>query len=437
MIPHAKIITSDNFLTLDWHMICLIDGNNFFVSCERVFNPKLHKKPVIVLSSNDGCVISRSNEAKALGIKMAQPLFEIKELVAKENVQIFSSNFQLYNDMSKRMMSVISELSPKIEVYSIDEAFCHLNFIPINELNQYGWQIKNKIKQYIGIPCSVGISHTKVLAKIANKIAKKSKKALGVLALIEEKHIEYALSITAVNDIWGIGKQYSKILNKNKIYTAKEFRDADSKFIQKNLSIVGLRIQKELRKENCLEITELNPPQKSITVSRSFSKLASSLNNLLSPLTYFVSIGCAKLRAQKLETASVCVWINSNRFAKNTKYYSNAYTFKLSFQTSSDFHVLSAAIEGLSKIYREGYLYKKCGISFLDLRPESMQPSNLFDTRNIEEERMLFKTIDQIEAKFGHCSVLIAQGIDYSWKPNISFKSPDFSTDLLQLMKIK
>lgn len=414
-------------------MICLIDGNNFFVSCERVFDVTLHNLPVIVLSSNDGCVISRSQEAKQLGIKMGQPVFELKSLLKEKQVKVFSSNFVLYRDMSERMMQVIADCVPRMEVYSIDEAFCYLDSIPPETLTQYGWEIKNKIKDCIGIPCGIGISYTKVLAKIANNLAKKSQKANGVLILIEDRHIDYALSATKVEDVWGIGRQFTKLLNANGIYTAKEFRDADPKWVQKNMSIVGVRLQKELRKEICFEIG-FELPQKSITVSRSFSKRISHLEELISPLTYFVSSGAANLRKQKLETSTIGVYLQTSRFIEPHKRYSNSHFIKLPFSTSSDFHLLKAAIQCLEHIYRTGFFYKKCGIYLTDLKFETNFPSSLFDLRDIQKERNLFSAVDNIKDKFGHHAICLSDALDYSWKPLCSNRSREFTTNLNEIL---
>lgn len=419
-------------------MIGLIDGNNFFVSCERIFNPKLTNIPVIVLSNNDGCVIARSEEVKKLGVKMGQPIFEMKDLITKHNIRVFSSNFVLYGDISDRIMSIISEFSPQIETYSIDEAFCNLSFIENNTLSltEYGWKIKNRIKKCVDIPCGIGISYTKVLAKIANRIAKKSPKANGVLALVEDSHIDYALSITDVEDIWGIGKQYAKFLKKNGINTAKDFRDADEKWVEKNMTIVGLRMLKELRKESCIELETLSKPKKSIVVSRSFAKYITTFDELISPLSYFVSSGCAKLRKQKSETCQIGIYLRTNPFAKNRKQYSTFRMVDLPFYTNCDFHIMKAAELCLKSIYKEGFEYKKCGVYFFKLSPQSDLPSNLFDRRNIVKERQIFHSFDQIKHKFGMGSIYLATASDYSWKPKFILKSPSYTTNIEEIISI-
>ena len=417
-------------------MICLIDGNNFFASCERVFNPKLKNAKILILSNNDGCVISRSNEAKAIGIKMGQPIFELKDLIVKENIQVFSSNFVLYGDMSDRMMNIIGEFSPHLEVYSIDEAFCDISFIEnkFEKLNDYGWNIKNRIKKCTGIPCGIGISYTKVLAKIANRIAKKSQKANGVLALVDDAHINYALSITDVEDIWGVGRQYAKLLKKNGIFTAKEFRDANENWVLKNMTLVGLRIQKELKKESCIELETFSKPKKSIVVSRSFAKYLKSYEELLSPFSYFVSAGCAKMRKQKSESCQIGIYLRTNPFSKNKKQYRIYKNISLPFYTSCDFHIMRAVELCLKSIYKEGYDYKKGGVYFFGLSPQSNLPSNLFDTRNILKERIIFDKYDFIKNKFGASSLFLASASDYAWKPKFILKSPHYTSNISELI---
>jgi len=251
-------------------MILLIDGNNFYVSCERVFNPKLRNKPVVVLSNNDGAIVSRSNEAKALGIKMGQPFFEIKDLIKKHDIKYFSSNYALYGDISSRIMKILNQFSPEVEVYSIDEAFIDVSHVKLQKLNEFGWEIKNTIYQNTGIPCGIGISYTKSLAKVANKIAKKSIKANGVLALYEQRHIDEALRRTEINDIWGIGRKYAKKLKENNINFASDFIIQEEDLIRKNFTINGLNILRELKGIPCIELELFHEPKQSITVSRSF-----------------------------------------------------------------------------------------------------------------------------------------------------------------------
>lgn len=419
-------------------MIGLVDGNNFYVSCERVFDPALKYAKVVVLSNNDGCIISRSNEVKALGIKMGQPIFELKDVIERENIKVLSSNFALYGDMSSRMMSVISEFSTKVEIYSIDEAFLDLSFIPADTLalGQYGREIRNRIKMYTGIPCGIGISHTKVLAKIANRIAKKSTKANGVLALVDDKHIDYALSITKVGDIWGIGRQYSKLLERNGIKTALDLRDADEKWVLKKMTIVGSHIQRELRKQSCIPLEKFANKKKSIIVSRSFSNYIKNFDGLLAPLTHFVSSGCGKLRKQKSETAQIGVYLRTNPFATHKKQYSAFQVAILPFYTSCDFHVLRAAVECLKSIYKEGYDYKKSGVYFFGLKNESNCPSNLFDTRDIVKERALFSSFDAVKDRFGHNAITLALALDYSWKPKFIKKSRSYTTNISELMTV-
>jgi len=417
-------------------MIGLIDGNNFFVSCERVFNARLHQKPVLVLSNNDGCVISRSNEAKSLGIKMGQPVFELRSLIKDKKIHVFSSNPDLYRNMSSRMMSVIAEHVQNLEVYSIDEAFCDLSFISNADLDSYGQNIRKKIKQYIGIPCGIGISHTKVLAKLASEFAKKSKKNSGVCTLIRDDHIEYALSCTKVEDIWGIGKRSSRLLNHNRIYTAKEFRDTDPVWIRKKLSIVGLRLQNELKKSPCLGLETIAQDKKSITVSRTFSKYIQNFNDLIPPLSYFVSSASAQLRAQKSVVNRIGVYLTTNHFSQSQTQYLNYKTSLLPAYTSSDFLLTKHAISALKTIYKSGYSYKKCGIYLSGLKSDQYEKTLFWNETESLREKQLFKTIDLVKEKFGFNSIQIADALGSSWKPFSLQRSQNFSTSLDEVMTV-
>lgn len=369
---------------------------------------------------------------------MGQPFFEIKDLIAKRKIKVFSSNFVLYGDISHRMMSIISNFSPEVETYSIDEAFCDLSFIERDTLllTEYGWKIKNSIKQCVGIPCGIGISYTKVLAKIANRIAKKSPKANGILALVEDSHIDYALSITDVEDIWGVGRQYAKLLKKNGINSAKDFRDADEKWVEKHMSVVGLRILKELKKQNCINLKTFVEPKKSIVVSRSFTKYLTTYEEILSPISYFVSSGCAKLRKQKYEASQIGIYLRTNPFAKNRMQYSIFRAVDLAFYTNCNFHIMQAAEVLLKNIFKEGYEYKKCGVYFFRLSPESNLPSNLFDNRDILKERKLFQKYDLINKKFGTGSIFLSSSMDYSWKPKFVLRSPEYSTNINSVITV-
>jgi DNA polymerase V len=306
----------------------IVDCNNFYVSCERVFNPKLVGKPVVVLSNNDGCVVARSNEAKALGIKMGVPVFQISRLMKTHNVQALSSNYALYADMSQRIMNTLSRFTPDVEIYSIDEAFLDLSQFKQYDLTDYGHKIRSTIKQWTGIPVSIGIAETKTLAKIANKIAKKSVKAEGVLNLTASPYLNRALEITDVGDVWGIGRSYSKFLNTYGIHNALQLLDADDKFIKKRMGITGIRLLNELRGIPCYALEQFPYPKKGISVSRTFKNSIESLDDLKEAVAAYASIGAEKLRKEHSVAGVIMVFLMTNRFKKEN-YYVNIKNIRL------------------------------------------------------------------------------------------------------------
>ncbi len=417
-------------------MIALIDGNNFYVSCERVFNPKLRNKPVVVLSNNDGAIVSRSNEAKALGIKMGQAFFEIKDLIKKHDIQYFSSNYELYGDMSARLMKCLEAFSPDVEVYSIDEAFMDLSHIPKQKLNEMGWKIKNTVYQNTGIQCGVGISFTKSLSKIANKIAKKSLKANGVLALYEQKHIEEALKRTEVKDIWGIGYQYSKKLNEFGVFFANQFIELDEFFLRKHFTIQGLNMARELKGVPCIELQLFSEPKKSITVSRSFGNSVKNREDIFGALANHIVIACKKLRQEQLEAQYFTVYLSTSYHKGD--FYSESINIRLPYYSCYTPDYLKFAKLALIKIFKENKEYKKCGIVLFDLKQRSFLPSNLFDFREIQKESMITSVVDKINDLNGMFTINFADSFDKkTWIAKRGFVSKKFSTNINELIEIK
>ncbi len=306
-------------------VFALLDCNNFYVSCERVFNPRLENRPVIVLSNNDGCAVARSNEAKALGIKMGSPFFKIRHILDYHKVQVFSSNYALYGDMSMRVMQTLAAFTPAMEIYSIDEAFLDMTRFTFTGLTDYGTTIRQKVKQDTGIPVSIGIATSKTLAKVANKIAKKSARANGVLDLTNTTYQDKALEITPVADVWGIGRKYAAFLTMRGIKTAKDFKYADPKMIQKKMGINGIKTQKELCGESCYPMEENPPSKKSISVSRSFKKPVTDKNDLSEAVCSYIARGAEKLRKQNSLAEAMTVYVTTNRF-KQENFYCNATT---------------------------------------------------------------------------------------------------------------
>ncbi|WGL60616.1 Y-family DNA polymerase [Pigmentibacter sp. JX0631] len=416
-------------------MIALVDGNNFYVSCERVFNPKLNNKPVVVLSNNDGAIVSRSAEAKALGIRMGQPFFEIKDLIKKHNIQYLSSNYELYGDMSARLMKILEYFSPEVEIYSIDEAFFCLSHIPQDKLTEVGWKIKNTIYQNIGIPCGIGISSTKSLAKVANKIAKKSQKAKGVLALYQEKHVAEALRNFKVDDLWGIGWQYSKKLQQMGVFTAEQFLQLEEVFLRKHFTIQGVYLARELQGISCLNLQLMSEPRKSIVVSRSFGTSIYNLQDIFSALANHIEIACRKLREQQLEAQYFSVYLSTSYHKEN--FYSQALNVRLPYYSNFTPHFLQLAQIALQKIFKSNKEYKKCGIVLFDLQKQSLSPSNLFDYRNREKEKRILEVMDTINLINGRSKIHFADAYDKKqWLAKRNFVSKRYTTQINELLEI-
>lgn len=418
--------------------LAIVDCNNFYVSCERVFNPRLAGKPVVVLSNNDGCVVARSNEAKALGIKMGVPVFQISSLIKTHGVQVFSSNYALYADMSQRIMNTLSKFTPVIEIYSIDEAFLDLSQFKRYDLTDYGHKIRSTIKQWTGIPVSIGIAETKTLAKIANKIAKKSVKAEGVLNLTASPYLNRALEITDVGDVWGIGHSYSSFLEKHGIHNALQLRDADDKFIKKKMGITGIRLLNELRGIPCYALEQFPSPKKGITVSRTFKNSIESLDDLKEAVAAYASIGAEKLRKEHSVAGVIMVFLMTNRFKKEN-YYINIKTIKLSVATSDTSELIHYAHEGLKGIYRKGYLYKKAGVMFKHLYPENQIQADLFNYINFKRSKKLMQALDNVNKKMGSDTLkYAATGLtnNQRWKTVFKRRSPSYTTNWDQIVKV-
>ena len=411
----------------------LVDCNNFYVSCERVFNPKLENKPVVVLSNNDGCIVSRSNEVKALGIPMGKAFFEVKDILEKHHVQPFSSNYTLYADMSKRVMQTLFEFTPDIEIYSIDEAFLDLTGIQI-PLQDYGQQIRKTVKQWTGIPVSVGIARTKTLTKIANKLAKKSPKANGVLNLVDSPYIEEALKRIEVVDVWGVGYRTARKLRKAGIYTALDLSRADITWIKKKFGVEGVRTVYELQGRRCYPLEQNPPSKKSLAVSRMFGRSVKTIEELSEAVATYASRAGEKLREGKLSAGLLTVFITTSRFIEK-KYY-NSYTIEFSVQTNDTMEIIQEGLHGLKKIYRKGYEYKKAGVLLYNLVSENHVQGNLFDTVDRDRSKRLMKTIDRINYR-GICPVRWgAEGLTKPWHTQFKHLSPKYTTQWDQLPKV-
>jgi len=406
----------------------LIDCNNFFVSCERVFNPALENKPVIVLSNNDGCVVARSNEAKALGIKMGEPYYQCKSLCNAHHVAIFSSNFELYADLSQRVMQSLRYFCSTIEIYSIDEAFLQFDDVPEEEIVAYMQFVQQKLKQWVGLPVSIGIAPTKTLAKIANYIAKKQIKQ-NLFSLINAELCDSVLSYTKVEDIWGISTGRSEVLHRLGIVTAKQLRDANPAYIRKHLTVIGERMLYELRGKSCLLLEEVSSARKNIMSSRSFSCPITKESDIAAALSTFAARACQKLRQQGSRAQEVCVFLRTNRFRNNDKQYYNAMNARFVVPTSDSREIIRLARECLHSIYKEGFAYHKTGIILMDLVSDSIQQYDLLCQTDQSKADQLMSVMDRINISMGSKSLFVAaQGMQRPWATRSDRRSPRYTT---------
>jgi DNA polymerase V len=412
--------------------IALIDVNNFYVSCERVFNPKLENKPVVVLSNNDGCAISRSNEAKELGIKMGTPWFKLKEFAKQENVTALSSNYTLYLDMSHRVMTLLSKFSPDQEVYSVDESFLDLTTFKSKDLIKYGQQIKTKIKQWTGLPVSVGIGSTKTLSKLANHIAKKNPSFKGVcnLNVMDQDTLDTWMSHFPVSDVWGIGRSLAPKLNQLGITSILDLKHADPDYIRQQFSIVLEKTVRELNGIMCIELKDVGEPNKEIMVSRSFGRRVKNKQELIEALTSYTSRAAERMRKQESVATSLYVYVRTSPHDDKNQ-YANRVNIPL-FQPSDDTIVLTnAALLGLNYIYRDGFDYQKAGITFCNLTSKHKVQGNLFNN-TISNARM--KVLDTINQRWKGKLTLGSEGVTKEWEMRANFKSKNYTTNWDQLI---
>ena len=414
-------------------MIALVDVNNFYVSCERLFNPKLLNKPIVVLSNNDGCIISRSNEAKLLDIKMGTPLFKIKNLIQSSNIIVLSSNYPLYADISNRTMALLASFSPQQEVYSIDESFLDLS--SNQKLNVTGQKIKKKLWQYLGMPVCVGIAPTKTLAKLANYCAKKQPKWSGVCDLSElpSIRIDNIMSKINVSEVWGVGNKTADKLKSIGIYSVLDLKKSNAIYIKNLFSINLEKIIYELNKTICFPIDLKIPPKKQIISSRSFGRPIESYNLLVEAVTTFTSRAAYKSRQQSTLAEYVSVFISSSPFQKEY-YYQNNITLKLPYPTNDTNLILSIALEGTKSIYKNNIKYVKCGVTLSGLMDENRTQDYLWPIKTVESSR-LTQVIDAINVKFDKQSIRLAtEPTNPIWKMNQSRKSKSFTTSWKELV---
>ena len=403
--------------------IALVDCNSFYVSCERLFNPAINKKPVVVLSSNDGCVISRSTEAKSLGIKMGEPYFKVKKIVKENDVKIFSTNFALYGDISRRVMKTLKQFSPQMEIYSIDEAFLDLSSIKNENLLEHGYKIRKTILQWTGIPTSIGIGSTKTLSKAANHIAKKEKS--GVIDLVNSKKMDELLAKIKINDVWGVGRQLTKFYAKNGINTAYDLKKVHNSWIKKNTSVFGSRTAMELRGISCTSLEPYEEKRKNCCVSRSFGKKVTKLEELSEAITKHCLNAAEKIRLDKQTTKKITIFIRTSPFQIKNGYYANSRDLDLPIRTNDSIILIKQALTALKSIYKKDYRYQKAGIILSSLKDENTYNKNLFSKINNDEKRIkLMQAIDHTNIKYGRHALSIAQaGIKKGWNIKRQYSS--------------
>ena len=417
-------------------MVGLCDCNNFFASCERVFRPDLNGRPVVVLSNNDGCIIARSNEAKALGIKMGTPLFEARDVIEKNGVAVFSSNYQLYGDMSNRVMSILKETVPAIEVYSIDEAFLNLEGLPLEELQQKGRDLSARIKKDTGIPVSIGMAPTKTLAKIASKLCKQYPKLQGCCLMYRPQDIEKVLRRFPVGDVWGIGRKYRKKLELMGIHTAWDFCSMPRSEVSRMMSVTGVKTWLELRGEPCIEFAEVPQDRQTICVSRSFAHDMTDLSQLDAAVATFTAKVAEKLRAQSMKAYFLHVFILTNRHRDEKPQDYSMRTTGFEVATNSTIEMTEAAAAALKAIYKKGFGYKRAGVMVTDLVDSDKVQGVFFDTVDHSKQDRLMKVIDNINSVNGKSTVRIASNGEMDQFSTRAHVSKRYTTRWDELMEV-
>ena len=415
--------------------IALIDCNSFYVSCERLFNPKIRKKPVVVLSNNDGCIGSRSNEAKALGIKMGEPYFKAKDIIIKNDVQVFSSNYSLYGDLSRRVMRTLKRFNSDIEVYSIDEAFMDLTSFSDSEVLDVGQEIRETVLQWTGIPTSIGIAKTKTLSKVANHIAKR--KQSGVTSFIGIDNIDPLLERVDINDVWGVGRQLTKFYHKNGIYNAKQLKNKSNTWIKKNSNVLGSRTAMELRGISCIDLEKTKSKRKSCVVSRSFGQRIEKYQELKEAVAGYCLNACEKIRSETLVAKSITVFIRTSPFQSRFGYYSNSKTIDFPIGTNDSIEIVKTALTALESIFKNGYRYQKAGVLLSGLS-EATNNKNLFSSEKDEKINSLMKSIDNTNYRYGRSTLSLASaGVHKRWNMKREYSSKIDTADFYCLPIVK
>ncbi len=414
--------------------IALVDCNNFYASCEKVFNPKLKNKPVVVLSNNDGVIVALSAEAKAIGIKSFEPLFKVKHLIDKYKVAVFSSNYTLYGDLSHRVMMTLEQFSPEVEIYSIDEAFISLKGFDRIDITEYCRHIRRTVEKWTGITVSVGIAETKTLAKLANRIAKKNPSFQGVVNIYESENRDEFLKKLDVSDVWGVGRQYTKLLSGMSIKTAYDLANANQDWIKKKMTIQGLRTVKELNGMPCIKLENSVPAKQSIVSSRSFGRYITQINEIQEAVAGFIHRGSEKLRNQRSAANMLSVFLRTNPFKESPQYH-NGCQIALPYPMNATAELIEYAMDAVEQIFRDGYLYQKAGILLAGIVSiDSVQRTLFEDIERREKVKIATKAMDKINKEYSAGTIFIAAaGTDKTWAMKRELKSPSYTTSWKEL----
>lgn len=421
-------------------LFALVDCNNFYASCERVFAPHLTNKPIVVLSNNDGCIIARSAEAKKLGIAMGTPYHMAEKFLRQNRVHVFSSNYALYGDMSQRVMRVLGDHAPRIEIYSIDEAFLDFEGLRFSDSDSFARRLVKTVYQQTGIPVSIGIAPTKTLAKAANRIAKKHSCPGSTFDLSSPSIRTESLNQLDISDVWGVGRRWSARLYRAGIKTAGQLSRCDPKWIRRQFNVVAERIVTELNGVPCLELEDISEPRKQIVCSRSFSTRISDWKNIRSAITHHLCRAGEKLRSQNSCALGLQVYLRTSPFDERSPYYANAATVALNTPTQDNTILVQAGLTALKQIFRPGLPYQKAGVMLFDLTPQSLQQGSLFspfDTERSQHREHLMQTIDRINLIHGRSTIrYAAEGYNREWQMRNQFKSPCYTTQWNQIPQV-
>lgn len=421
-------------------MFALVDVNSFYASCETIFRPDLQGRPVVVLSNNDGCIIARSAEAKKLGIKMGDPYFKCKDYFRQQGVVCFSSNYELYADMSHRVMTTLEEMCPRVEIYSIDEAFCDLTGVRnCRVLEEFGRELKDTVYRNTRLPVGVGIAQTKTLAKLANHAAKTWKATGGVVDLSNVERQRKLMALLPVDEVWGVGRRISKKLEAMGIKTVLQLADTDIRFIRKHFNVVLERTVRELRGEPCLGLEEFAPVKQEIVCSRSFGQRISTYEEMRQAICLYASRAAEKLRGEHQYCRFISAFVKTSPFALNEPYYGNSASVKLLTPTQDSRDIITAATKCLDAIWRDGHRYQKAGVMLGDFYSQGVAQLNLFDDNAPRQNsEKLMEVLDHLNAKDGRGTLYFAgQGIQSAWQMKREMLSPRYTTRFSDLPVVR